>query len=67
MVERVVYTNAIGKSVELNHSAPLILFNLEGAEGFETDVKTNKSAFNDGVMVSTLTADTITPSLNADK
>ena len=57
MVERVVYTNAIGKSVELNHSAPLILFNLEGIEGFETDVKTNKSAFNDGVMVSAVSVE----------
>lgn len=57
MVERVVYTNAIGKSVELNHSAPLILFNLEGIEGFETDVKTNKSAFNDGVMVSVVSVE----------
>ena len=57
MVERVVYTNAIGKSVELNHSAPLILFNLEGVEGFETDVKTNKSAFNDGVMVSAVSVE----------
>ena len=57
MVERVVYTNAIGKSVELNHSAPLILFNLEGIEGFETDIKTNKSAFNDGVMVSAVSVE----------
>ncbi len=57
MVERIIYTNAIGKSVELNHSAPLILFNLEGIEGFETDVKTNKSAFNDGVMVSAVSVE----------
>ena len=57
MVERIIYTNAIGKSVELNHSAPLILFNLEGVEGFETDVKTNKSAFNDGVMVSAVSVE----------
>lgn len=57
MVERIIYTNAIGKSVELNHSAPLILFNLDGVEGFETDVKTNKSAFNDGVMVSAVSVE----------
>ena len=57
MVEKIIYTNEVGKSVELNHSAPLILFNLEGVEGFETDVKTNKSAFNDGVMVSAVSVE----------
>lgn len=51
MIEKIVYTNKVGKSIELNHSAPLILFNLEGVEGFEVDTKTNKTAFNDGVTV----------------
>lgn len=52
MIERVVYTNEKGQSVELNHSAPLIIFDIEGIDGVTSDIKTNKSAFNDGVSIS---------------
>jgi len=48
MAESVVFINANGDSIELKQSKPYFLQYITGTGGAETDIQTQKSAFQDG-------------------
>jgi Phage tail protein len=47
-MQRVVYTNSRGQSVELKSSAPFLLQSIDGLGDVDADIQTQKSPFQDG-------------------
>ena len=52
MINKIVYENERGISIELNHDGPLFLFSVKGFDGLEADVVSSKSAYQDGISIS---------------
>lgn len=52
MINKIVYENERGISIELNRDGPLFLFSVKGFDGLEADVVSSKSAYQDGVSIS---------------
>ncbi|MDB8805009.1 phage distal tail protein [Romboutsia sp. 1001216sp1] len=52
MINKIVYENERGISIELNRDGPLFLFSAKGFDGLEADVVSSKSAYQDGVSIS---------------
>lgn len=52
MINKIIYTNDRGISVELNRDAPLFLSSVSGFDGLEADVISSQSAYQDGISVS---------------
>ncbi|OUM85684.1 MAG: phage tail protein [Bacillus thermozeamaize] len=47
-MRRLTYTNARGESIVLGDSPPFVVTKLEGTGGVDTDIKTQKSPYQDG-------------------
>lgn len=52
MVNKIVYENERGISIELNRDGPLFLFSVKGFDGLEADIVSSKSAYQDGINIS---------------
>lgn len=52
MINKIIYKNERGISVELNRDGPLFLFKPEGFDGLESDIVSSKSAYQDGISIS---------------
>lgn len=52
MINKIIYENERGISVELNRDGPLFLFKPEGFDGLEADTVSSKSAYQDGISIS---------------
>jgi hypothetical protein len=47
-MQRIIFTNAIGQSVELKSSAPFLLESIDGLGDVDADIQTQKAPFQDG-------------------
>jgi Phage tail protein len=47
-MQRIIYTNARGQSVELKSSAPFLLQSIDGLGDVDADIQTQKAPFQDG-------------------
>jgi hypothetical protein len=47
-MQRIIYTNAQGQSVELKSSAPFLLQSIDGLGDVDADIQTQKAPFQDG-------------------
>jgi Phage tail protein len=47
-MQRIIFTNARGQSVELKSSAPFLLQSIDGLGDVDSDIQTQKSPFQDG-------------------
>lgn len=52
MINKIVYENERGVSVELSRNTPLILFDVEGFDGMQSVLVSSKSAYQDGISIS---------------
>ena len=52
MINKIVYENERGISIELNRDGPLFLFSAKGFDGLEADIVSLKSAYQDGISIS---------------
>lgn len=52
MINKIIYENERGISVELNRDGPLFLFKPEGFNGLQSDIVSSKSAYQDGISIS---------------
>ena len=51
MINKIVYENERGLSIELNHTGPLFIFKPEGFDGIQTEVVSNKGIYQDGINI----------------
>lgn len=47
-MQKLIFTNVRGESVELGNTKPYILSHIDGAGGVESDIKTTRSPYQDG-------------------
>lgn len=52
MINKIIYENERGISIELNREGPLFLSSVEGFGGLEADIVSSKSAYQDGISIS---------------
>ena len=52
MINKIIYKNERGISIELNREGPLFLSSVKGFDGLEADLVSFKSAYQDGISVS---------------
>ena len=52
MINKIIYENERGISIELNRDGPLFLFSVKGFDGLEADVVSSKNAYQDGISIS---------------
>lgn len=52
MINKIIYENERGISIELNREGPLFLFKPEGFDGLESDIVSSKSAYQEGINIS---------------
>lgn len=52
MINKIIYENERGISIELNRDGPLFLFKPEGFGGLESDIVSSKNAYQDGINIS---------------
>lgn len=52
MINKIIYKNERGISVELNREGPLFLSSVKGFDGLEADIVSSKSAYQDGTNIS---------------
>lgn len=62
-MERIIFTNSIGQSVELGDNAPYILTKVEGMGAVSTNIHTQKSPYQDGVTYIDNTLEPRTPAI----
>nr|WP_288306022.1 phage tail domain-containing protein [uncultured Romboutsia sp.] len=51
MINKIIYENERGISIELNRDGPLFLFKPEGFGGLESDIVSSKNAYQDGINI----------------
>lgn len=51
MINKIIYENERGISIELNRDRPLFLFKPEGFGGLESDIVSSKNAYQDGINI----------------
>ena len=52
MINKIIYENERGISIELNREGPLFLASVQGFDGLEADIVSSKSAYQDGISIS---------------
>ena len=52
MINKIIYKNERGISIELNREGPLFLSSVKGFDGLESDIVSSKSAYQDGISIS---------------
>lgn len=52
MINKIIYKNERGISIELNREGPLFLSSVRGFDGLEADIVSSKSAYQDGISIS---------------
>lgn len=52
MINKIIYENERGISIELNREGPLFLASVQGFDGLEADIVSSKSAYQDGINIS---------------
>lgn len=52
MINKIIYENERGISIELNRDGPLFLFKPEGFDGLESEIVSSQSAYQDGISIS---------------
>lgn len=52
MINKIIYENERGISIELNREGPLFLVSVQGFDGLEADIVSSKSAYQDGISIS---------------
>ncbi len=52
MINKIIYENERGISIELNREGPLFLASVQGFDGLESDIVSSKSAYQDGISIS---------------
>ena len=52
MINKIIYENERGISIELNREGPLFLSSVKGFDGLESDIVSSKSAYRDGISIS---------------
>ena len=52
MINKIIYKNERGISIELNREGPLFLSSVRGFDGLEADLVSFKSAYQDGISIS---------------
>ena len=52
MINKIIYENERGISIELNREGPLFLSSVKGFDGLENDIVSSKSAYQDGISIS---------------
>ena len=52
MINKIIYENERGISIELNREGPLFLASVQGFDGLEADIVSFKSAYQDGISIS---------------
>lgn len=52
MINKIIYTNERGISIELNRNGPLFLASVEGFDGLEAEIVSSQSAYQDGISIS---------------
>lgn len=51
MINKIIYENERGISIELNHDGPLFIFKPEGFNGIQTETVSSKGIYQDGVNI----------------
>ena len=52
MINKIIYENERGISIELNREGPLFLASVQGFDGLEADIVSSKNAYQDGISIS---------------
>jgi hypothetical protein len=52
LINKIIYENERGISIELNREGPLFLASVQGFDGLEADIVSSKSAYQDGISIS---------------
>ncbi len=52
MINKIIYENERGISVELNREGPLFLSSTKGFDGLEAEIVSSQSAYQDGISIS---------------
>ena len=52
MINKIIYENERGISIELNRDGPLFLSSVKGFDGLESEIVSSQSAYQDGISIS---------------
>ncbi|MBP3932216.1 MAG: phage tail family protein [Peptostreptococcaceae bacterium] len=52
MINKIIYKNERGISIELNREGPLFLSSVKGFDGLESEIVSSQSAYQDGISIS---------------
>lgn len=52
MINKIIYENERGISIELNREGPLFLASVQGFDGLEADIVSSKNVYQDGISIS---------------